>query len=121
SWQRDSVRQVDAISGCFLLIRRALWNRLGGFDESFFLYGEETDLCLRAGQLGVRCLVCPEAKLIHHGGASERVRADKMVRLLNAKIRLVHRHWSRPWRSLAQPIVLLWPLTRAAAFWIARF
>ncbi len=120
SWKRDSVRQVDAISGCFLLIRRALWNRLGGFDESFFMYGEETDLCLRAEKLGARCLVCPEATLIHHGGASERVRADKMVKLLNAKVRLVHRHWARPWRPLAHPIVLLWPLTRAAAFWIAR-
>ena len=52
SWQRDTVAEVDAVSGCFLLIRRELWEKLGGFDESFFMYGEDMDLCLRAGIRG---------------------------------------------------------------------
>ena len=35
-WERDDVRDVDAVTGCFLLISRALWDKLGGLDESFF-------------------------------------------------------------------------------------
>ena len=47
-WQRDSERAVGTIMGCFLLIRREIWEALGGFDLSFVMYGEETDLCRRA-------------------------------------------------------------------------
>src|SRR5690606_14326374 len=76
SWKRDSVREVDAVTGCFLLIGRELWNELGGFDESFFMYGEDTDLCLRSWAKGRPCLICPEAKLIHYGAQADRVRPD---------------------------------------------
>src|SRR5690606_35725860 len=92
-WKRDTVREVDIVSGCFFLIRRELWERLGGFDPAFFMYGEEADLCLRARKLGARPMVTPEATIVHYGGASERVRADKMVRLLQAKALLIRRHW----------------------------
>ena len=120
NWQRDSVRAVDAVSGCFLLIQKRTWERLRGFDESFFMYGEETDLCLRAKEIGIKCIICPAATLVHLGGASERLRADKMVRLLNAKVRLVKRHWRWPWRSVGHHLVLLWPLSRVLAYQAAR-
>jgi GT2 family glycosyltransferase len=107
---------VDIISGCFLLIHRALWERLGGFDPAFFMYGEDADLCLRARALGARCIVCPDATLIHHGGASEPVRADKLVRLFRAKAQLMHRHW----RALAARAGVFaldsWAISRAIAF-----
>lgn len=115
-WRRDTARQVDIVSGCFLLIERELWQRLGGFDPLFFMYGEEADLCLRAGVLGARPLVTPDATIIHYGGASERVRADKMVRLLAAKASLIERHWHGPRRHLGLALHALWPLTRAVAW-----
>lgn len=93
-WKRDSVRVVDAVTGCFLLIGRRLWEQLDGFDESFFMYGEDTDLCLRASRLGKCCLICPDARLIHYGGQSDRVRADKVVRLFRAKVQLFQKHWA---------------------------
>jgi GT2 family glycosyltransferase len=114
-WPRDTERAVDIVTGCFLLIRRDLWQRLGGFDPAFFMYGEEADLCLRAHALGAAPRVTPEAVIVHHGGASERVRADKMVRLLSAKAELIERHvpaWQRP---LARPLLRLWPLSRRIA------
>lgn len=115
-WKRDSVRQVDIVSGCFLLIRRSLWNQLGGFDPAFFMYGEEADLCLRASKLGHKCLICPDATIIHYGGASEKVRADKMVRLFSAKALLFHRHWSPLASRFGIRMLDLWALTRTAAF-----
>ncbi|MFQ5805354.1 MAG: hypothetical protein ACE5I3_02760 [Phycisphaerae bacterium] len=48
------MREVDIVSDCLFLIHRELWQRLGGFDPGFFMYGEEADLCLRARQLGAR-------------------------------------------------------------------
>ena len=43
-WPRDSVREVDIVTGCFFLIRRDFWDRLGGFDPAFIMYGEEVDM-----------------------------------------------------------------------------
>lgn len=117
-WKRDTVREVDIVTGCFLLIRRSLWERLGGFDPAFFMYGEEADLCLRARALGIRPIVTPEATIVHHGGASETVRADKMVRLLQAKVLLIRRHWPMGRREAGAMLLRLWPFTR---MWAWRF
>lgn len=92
-WKRDTERDVDIVSGCFFLIRRELWERLGGFDPAFFMYGEEADLCLRAKALGARPRITPEATIVHYGGASERAPAEKLVRLLRARMQLIRRHW----------------------------
>ncbi len=93
NWARDTERDVDIVTGCFFLIRREFWSELGGFDPAFFMYGEEADLCLRARRLGARPRITPEATIIHYGGASESVRADKLVRLLRARVQLIRRHW----------------------------
>jgi hypothetical protein len=115
-WDRSTVREVDIVSGCFLLIERQMWERLGGFDPAFFMYGEEADLCLRSHAMGCRPVVTPEATIVHYGGASERVRSDKMVRLLSAKVRLIRRHWSPVTRGVGVWMLAMWPLTRAVAW-----
>ncbi|GMG84361.1 hypothetical protein LNKW23_35760 [Paralimibaculum aggregatum] len=95
-WGRDTERGVDIVSGCFLLIERAFWERLGGFDPDYFMYAEEADLCHRARALGARPRCTPEAMIVHHGGASERVRTEKALRLLSGKATLIAKHWSPP-------------------------
>lgn len=115
-WDRTGERRVDIVSGCFLLIDADLWNELSGFDPAFFMYGEEADLCLRAAARGARPCVTGDATVIHLGGASERVRADKMVRLLRAKIELIRRHFPRRQRALGVWLLSLWPLSRAVAW-----
>lgn len=116
AWQRDTAREVDAVTGCFLLIRRTVWQELGGFDESFFMYGEDTDLCLRARKLGYKCMICPDATLVHHGGASEPVRADKMVRLFRAKGQLFKKHWRSGTMWFGMRMLDLWAMSRMGAF-----
>lgn len=111
-WERDTEREVDIVSGCFLLIPRRFWEELGGFDLSFVMYGEEADLCLRAREKGARPRVTPEAQIIHYAGASETVRTDKMIRLLRAKILLIRRHFP-PWqRQIGLTMFRLWPFGR---------
>jgi N-acetylglucosaminyl-diphospho-decaprenol L-rhamnosyltransferase len=93
SWLRDSVRQVDIVSGCFLLIHGPLWRRLGGFDLRYFMYGEEADLCLRARRLGHSPLITPEAQIMHLVGASSTDKADKRCMVLKARSTLIRDHW----------------------------
>lgn len=111
-WPRDAVREVDIVTGCLFLISRETWNRLGGFDPVFVMYGEEADLCLRARKIGLRPAITPEATIIHHGGASETVRADKLVRLLRAKAELVKRHFAPGTRRAGLMLLAAWPLSR---------
>lgn len=114
-WQRDSVRNVDIVSGCFLLIRAETWRRLGGFDPTFFMYGEEADLCLRAKAAGARPMVTPDATIVHYGGASEKARSDKLVKLLAAKATLIERHMVPRARPLGRMLLAAWPLSRFTA------
>lgn len=118
-WQRDHSAPVDIVSGCFLLIKLELWERLGGFDPIFFMYGEEADLCLRARRHGARPMITPHATIIHYGGASEPARAAKMVRLLAAKTTLIRRYWHPLMRPVGYALMAAWPLTRVLALTVA--
>lgn len=120
-WARDTMQPVGIVSGCFLLIRRDLWNALGGFDESFFMYGEDWDLCLRARKLGTECLLCPAAEIIHYGGASETVRADKIVRLFRSQSLLFHKHWGRVQAALLVALLHLWAIRACLTGSVSRY
>ena len=79
NWQRNTVREIDIVTGCFLLIKSNLWHQLKGFDNDFFMYGEEADLCLRAKKLGYQPLFTPEAEIVHYDGASEKIKEDRAL------------------------------------------
>lgn len=114
-WDRSGEREVDIVSGCFLLIRRDLWDRLDGFRERFFMYGEEADLCLRARQLGARPIVSGDATIVHYGGASETVKADQVVKVLRAKMDLIQLHFPAQQRKIGYWLLALAPKSRALA------
>lgn len=66
--------EVDVIIGAFILSPRKTLNKLKGFDDSFFFYSEEVDLCYRLKKKGGKVFFYPKTKMIHLGGAS----ADKI-------------------------------------------
>ncbi|CAM3211608.1 glycosyltransferase family 2 protein [Paracoccus nototheniae] len=66
----ETAGPVDWVAGAALMIRSAVLDRIGGFDEAFFLYYEETDLCLRAAQAGWPTHYLPEARVVHIGSVS---------------------------------------------------
>jgi len=103
SWQRDTIREVGVITGCFLLIGKDAWERLGGFDERYFMYGEDVDLAIRAHAAGYRPVICPEAKLRHDVGQSSATPIAKMLLLFRGKASLVRAHW----KGLAQQLGLI--------------
>jgi N-acetylglucosaminyl-diphospho-decaprenol L-rhamnosyltransferase len=110
---RDHERDVDIVSGCLLLMRRPEWVALGGFDERYFMYGEDADLCLRVRAGGRRCAITPAATMVHAVGASS-VRADKLELLFKGRITLMHTHWSPDRARLGVQLMLGGVLLRRA-------
>lgn len=61
---------VDLISGACLMIKRAAFAEVGLFNEAFFMYAEDAELCHRLSRAGYKCYYSNEASIIHHGGRS---------------------------------------------------
>lgn len=113
-WQRDTVREVDIIVGCFLMIPRTLWQRLGGFDLRYFMYGEEADLCLRAKSLGYRPMITPDAQIMHLVGASSKSsRVNHYVMIAKARVTLIQDHWPATTVAFGRAMMTLWAGLRA--------
>ena len=70
----DEMIEVDAISGSFFCIRRDVYEKLNGFDEDFFMYGEDLDLCFRTKQMGLHNYYTPVTNILHFKGQSCRTR-----------------------------------------------
>ncbi len=68
----DEINEVEAISGSCMMMRREALNDVRGFDEDFFLYGEDLDLCYRVREAGWKIYYYPGTSIIHHKGESAR-------------------------------------------------
>jgi len=91
---------VDQIIGAFFLIRKAVFDRCGGFDERFFVYFEEVDLSLRAKQLGYTSYFLSEVSAFHKGGGcTERVKAARLFYSLRSRI-FMRKNIIPGWNSL---------------------
>lgn len=67
-------RKAEALSGAAIMFRRSVYERIGGLDERFFMYGEDLDFCKRAGDAGFGIWYLAEARIIHFGGESSKRR-----------------------------------------------
>jgi N-acetylglucosaminyl-diphospho-decaprenol L-rhamnosyltransferase len=89
--------EVAVVGGAFFVIARSLFEELGGFDERFFMYYDELDLCLRARQRGARAMVASRIRIYHHSGASsDRVPGKRLFYLLRSRLRYARAHFSTP-------------------------
>jgi len=68
----DETYEVDAISGCFMMIRRDVYLQTGGLDEDYFMYGEDLDWCYRIQQAGWKIYYVHKTKIVHYSGESTR-------------------------------------------------
>jgi GT2 family glycosyltransferase len=103
----DAPIEVDWVSGACLMTRRDLFETLGGFDESFFMYWEDADYCRRVTLAGYRCVYVPDMTVRHVGGASAKHDPERMIRAFHqSAVQLYWKHTSRAGR-------LLTPLVRA--------
>jgi GT2 family glycosyltransferase len=99
-------RVVPWVKGAALAIRRGAFEDTRGFDESFFLYCEETDLCYRLARLEWEVHFAPVTTVVHTEGASTSLyRSDMMVTFFASLTHLYRRHHSKVW--LAEWLLLM--------------
>lgn len=85
--------EVDAISGAFFLTRKSILDNVGLFDEDYFMYGEDLDLCYRIKQAGFKVMYVPDVSIIHHKGVSSGLKThsqDVTTADLETRIRSVN-------------------------------
>lgn len=91
----DGPRRVPWVLGCAMLLRREALQTVGGFDEGYFMYYEEVDLCRRITDAGWEVHHTPEAQVMHVGGAStSQLRTIMMIRHFESTMRYYYRHYS---------------------------
>ncbi len=120
NWQRDNERQVEVISGCYLMLRQGVLQQVGQLDEDFFFFGEETDWCKRINAAGWKLMFAPVGEIVHYGSASARKLNHKRdLMLTDATIRLHRKHSGVLAARVAWVMLFGFNLSRAA-YWSLR-
>jgi N-acetylglucosaminyl-diphospho-decaprenol L-rhamnosyltransferase len=121
TWDQASPRLVDVILGACMMLRKSVLDRVGLFDEQFFMYNEETDLCRRIRLAGWKIYWTPQAAVTHYGGQSTRQMAAEMfVQLYRAKIIYFRKYHSPRTVGLYKLVLFMIGLPRLALAPVAR-
>lgn len=113
-WDHLSARQVDWVSGACFLVRRDAFTSLGGFDESYFMYMEDVDLCWRAARVGWKVLYEPAARVTHLQGVSADRRPYRMIAAHHRSLLRFANRTTSGWRRGLLPLVAVGLGVRAA-------
>ncbi|MBE2233164.1 MAG: glycosyltransferase family 2 protein [Anaerolinea sp.] len=121
----DAVSQVDWVVGACMLVRRAVLDQIGDFDEGFFMYSEELDLCRRAVDAGWQVVWLPAALVTHYEGkSSEQAVAARHIRFHSSRVRYVRKYHGRLAAALVRSFLLLtfvYQWLEEGAKWLAGF
>ncbi len=121
-WDHSSIREVDWVSGAALFIQREVFERLGGFDEQFFMYCEDMDLCYRAWQAGYKVVYYPEPVIIHAIGRSTDLVANKMIITFHRSMYLFYKkHYTHKIFPPLRPLVPIGLALRASIFLLKNY
>jgi GT2 family glycosyltransferase len=85
----------DWVAGMFMLFRSDDFRRLQGFDQGFFLYYEDVDICARAWKLGLQIIACPSVSVVHDAQRTSRRNFSYMRWHLASMARYFYKHWGR--------------------------
>jgi len=103
----DARQDVDWLYGACLLARRSALQAVGGFDEGYFMYSEELDLCARLRAAGWRIAYEPAATVIHHEGASSAAAVPgRHINFNTSKVRFYRRRYGVPFGELLRAFLL---------------
>ena len=119
--QPDRTMAVDWVSGACFLVRRAAFEAVGGFDESYFMYAEDVDLCWRLGRAGYGVAYAPAAEVTHTQGISTDRHPYRMILEHHRSLLRFAARSSEGWRKLLLPLVAVGAVVRTGLACLARF
>jgi N-acetylglucosaminyl-diphospho-decaprenol L-rhamnosyltransferase len=116
-WDHARSREVDYVSGAFFMVRRRVFEELGGFDERFFVYFEETDFSRRMRGRGWASWFLADARAVHQGGGvSEQAKPHRLCYAAASRMLYARKHFRPIEASLVACVTLtLEPVVRIAA------
>lgn len=96
-WDHSQSRQVDQVMGAFMFMRKEVFDKIGYFDERFFVYYEELDFSLRLAKAGGISYFNADIKAIHSGeGTTTSVKAFRLFLSLQSRLKYAKKHFSWP-------------------------
>jgi hypothetical protein len=102
----DQTADIDWVQGSALMLRRSVYEQIGGMDEGYFMFSEEVDLCKRARLAGWRVVYLGEARIVHHGGKStDQVQTARHIYFYQSQVRYF-RKFHGPVVALAARLLL---------------
>jgi GT2 family glycosyltransferase len=119
-WDRKDERDLDVISGMFMLIRRAALDQVGLLDEAYFVYAEETDLCFRFSRAGWRRVFIPTARILHVDGGSKctgQVSVKMFVQLQKSLMIYFAKNTGTASWLAAKALYVIFDSVKAASWW----
>lgn len=95
-WESECKLSVSWVTGAALFIKKELWTKLGGFDDNFFMYFEDVDLCKRVRDNGYGVLYWPSVKIRHLGGASSENKKTQKGYFYASQDYYFQKHFGKP-------------------------
>ncbi|MCU0644892.1 MAG: glycosyltransferase family 2 protein, partial [bacterium] len=118
----DQTYEVEAISGSFMFFGRAVIDKVGHLDESFFMYGEDLDWCFRTREAGWKIYYLPDTKIIHFKGeSSKKSDKDLIIQFYRAMKLFVEKHYHNRYLHVPQWLLMVGITLRASLTFLARF
>ncbi|MGI9080047.1 MAG: glycosyltransferase family 2 protein [Acidimicrobiales bacterium] len=117
---RDRAADVDWVSGTCMLARRSAFEAVGGFDEAYFMYVEDVDLCWRLHRAGWRVGYEPRARVVHKVGASSDLAPYRMIAAHHRSLLRFAARTSTGPRRLLLPVVAVGLAVRTVLAWAQR-
>jgi GT2 family glycosyltransferase len=119
-WDYKSQREVEQVCGACFFVRAEAFKKIGGFDPAYFMYFEDTDLCVRLRKAGYPIYFYPEARILHHLGASSgkswRTRALMIASYNQSRYYYYRRNYGPLHAAFLKATVLFGALLRLSAW-----
>lgn len=118
-WDRRTEREVDVVTGMFMLVPRPVFERVGYLDEAFFVYAEEADWCRRIRKAGWRCVFTPVAQIIHLDGgrkSTSQIKSKMNVQLEKSLLLYIRKYYGRSGYFLTKAIFVLTAAMRGLVY-----
>jgi N-acetylglucosaminyl-diphospho-decaprenol L-rhamnosyltransferase len=119
-WDHEAASDVDWVAGTHLVVRRTAWDQVGGFDEGFFMYLEDVDLCWRLKRAGWRTRYEPEARVVHAIGRSTDQTPYRMIAEHHRSLLRYARKTTTGPRRLLLPVIAAALAVRTVLAWAQR-